>query len=120
SRISAADMVRALVRLGPDAGMRGLMKDYSFRDEAGRKVKGQDVRVSAKTGTLNFVSALAGYITTADGRELVFATFTGDVARRDAIPESQMERPDGSKAWVARSRRLQQELIERWAAVYGA
>ncbi|MCB2094587.1 MAG: D-alanyl-D-alanine carboxypeptidase/D-alanyl-D-alanine-endopeptidase [Rhodobacteraceae bacterium] len=120
SRISTADMVRVLVRLGPDAGMRGLLKGYAFHDDSGRKLKGQDVRVSAKTGTLNFVSALAGYITTADGRELAFATLTGDVARRDAIPESQRERPEGSRAWVVRSRRLQQALIERWAAIYGA
>lgn len=120
SRISAADMVQAMLRLGPAAGLKDLMKEFSFRDEAGRKLKGQPIRVNAKTGTLNFVSALAGYMTAPDGRELVFAIFTGDVARRDAIPVSQRERPDGGKAWVRRSKQLQQQLIERWAAVYSA
>lgn len=118
SRISAEDMVGALVRLGPAAGLRGLMKDYSFRDEAGKPLPGHPIKVDAKTGTLNFVSALAGYMTAPSGRELAFAIFTGDVARRDAIPMAARERPEGGKAWAKRARRLQQQVIELWATAY--
>ncbi len=120
SRIAPEDMVRALVSLGPKAGLRGLMKEFSFRDSAGRKMKDQPLTVDAKTGTLNFVSTLAGYVRGPGGTDLAFAIFTGDVARRDAVPDSQKENPPGVSAWVKRSKRLQQQLIERWAAVYGA
>lgn len=120
SRIAPEDMVRALVSLGPKAGLRGLMKEFSFRDANGRKMKDQPLTVEAKTGTLNFVSTLAGYVRAPGGAELAFAIFTGDVARRDAVPDSQKENAPGVSAWVKRSKRLQQQLIERWAAVYAA
>lgn len=120
SRIAPEEMVRALVTLGPKAGLRGLLKEFAFRDEAGRKVRGGPVTVDAKTGTLNFVSTLAGYVRAPGNTDLAFAIFTGDVARRDSVPDAQKENPPGVGAWVKRSKRLQQQLIERWAAVYGA
>ena len=119
SRVAAADMVRMLTRLGPQAGLRGLMKPVPLRDANGKKIAGSPIRVQAKTGTLNFISTLAGYVSAPGGREMAFAIFTGDVARRDAVPDSQKERPAGVGAWVKRSKWLQQQLIERWSAVYG-
>ena len=119
SRVAAEDMVRLLTRLGPQAGLRGLMKPIPMRDANGKKIAGSPIRVEAKTGTLNFISTLAGYASAPGGREMAFAIFTGDVARRDAVPDSQKERPPGVGAWVKRSKRLQQQLIERWSAVYG-
>ncbi len=119
SRISAQDMVGALQALGPNAGLRGLMKGFTMRDANGKAMAGHPIRVDAKTGTLNFISSLAGWATGPGGTDLVFAIFTGDVARRDAVPMEQRERPEGGKAWVQRARRLQQQLIERWVAVYG-
>lgn len=118
TRISAMDMVRALAQLGPQAGLRGLMKGFQLRDDSGRKVQGQSLRVDAKTGTLNFVSSLAGYMTAPDGTELVFAIFTGDVARRRRAART--EQPEGSTLWIKRSKILQSRLIERWAALYGS
>lgn len=120
SRISAGDMVAALARLGPGHALRGIMKEFTMRDANGKVMQNHPVQVDAKTGTLNFVSTLAGWMTAPDGTDLVFAIFTGDVARRDAIPDTQKERPPGGAEWVKRSKRLQQQLIERWAAVYGA
>ena len=120
SRIAPEEMVRALVMLGPRAGLRGMMKEFAFRDEAGRKLKESPVAVEAKTGTLNFVSTLAGFVRAPGGTDLAFAIFTGDVARRDSVPDAQRENPPGVGPWVKRSKRLQQQLIERWVAVYGA
>lgn len=120
SRMAAADMVQALVRLGGPAGLRGLMKPIPLTDANGRKLAASPIRIDAKTGTLNFVSTLAGYVTGQGGRELAFAIFTADVAQRDAVPDSEKELPPGAVAWVRRSKRLQQQLIERWAGLYGA
>ena len=69
----------------------------------------------AKTGTLNFVSSLAGYLTTQSGREMAFAILTADVARRDAIPPEARERPPGARTWSRRSRNLQKALLANWA-----
>ncbi|SOC02833.1 D-alanyl-D-alanine carboxypeptidase/D-alanyl-D-alanine endopeptidase [Rhodobacter maris] len=116
-RISALEMVRAVTLLGPKAGLRGLMKPFGLRDSAGRTVEVPGLRVDAKTGTLNFVSTLTGFITAPDGTELTFAIFTGDLARR-ARSQSSGE-PEGSRTWVRRSKVLQSQLITRWAALYG-
>ena len=75
------------------------------------------VDVVAKTGTLNFVSALAGFIL-GGPRALSFAIFTADTARRDAIPPAQRERPPGARGWSRRSRSLQKELIRDWTQRY--
>ncbi|MEZ5778921.1 MAG: D-alanyl-D-alanine carboxypeptidase [Paracoccaceae bacterium] len=120
SRISAGDMVRVLTGPGRHVGIGALMKDVAFKDEAGKTIKGHPVQVKAKTGTLNFVSTLAGYMRAPGGNELAFAIFTGDVARRDAVPDARKEQPEGGRDWIRRSKRLQQQLIERWAAVYQA
>ncbi|MEI4484667.1 D-alanyl-D-alanine carboxypeptidase/D-alanyl-D-alanine-endopeptidase [Frigidibacter sp. MR17.14] len=118
SRIAPTEMMRAIATLGPGLGLRPLLKEFAFRDASGKPMRNAPIRVDAKTGTLNFVSTLTGWMTAPNGKDLVFAIFTGDVARRDAIPEAQRERPPGGAEWVRRSKRLQQQLIERWAAVY--
>jgi hypothetical protein len=63
-----------------------------MKDDKGAVIKGHPVKVLAKSGTLNFVSGLAGHIVPPpifwDGRELVFAIFSGDPERRDAVPVS--------------------------------
>nr|WP_212524843.1 D-alanyl-D-alanine carboxypeptidase/D-alanyl-D-alanine-endopeptidase [Actibacterium sp. MT2.3-13A] len=118
SRMSAGDMVRALVGVGPDGPLKPILKDVYLRDDQGRALKSHPVKIRAKTGTLNFVSALAGYVTGADGTELAFAIFTADNARRADIRPEDRERPAGSRSWTGRSRAMQMELVERWATLY--
>ena len=122
SRISAGDMVRALVgaRGNPNgAVLRSVLRDVGMRDAAGKVIEGHAVRVLAKSGTLNFVSGLAGYIAPPRGRELAFAIFAADTARRDKLAEAEREQPEGGEAWTKRARRLQGQLISRWAGAYG-
>ncbi|WP_422075016.1 D-alanyl-D-alanine carboxypeptidase/D-alanyl-D-alanine endopeptidase [Tranquillimonas rosea] len=112
SRVSPRDMVQALVQEGADSKLRDLMKEVSV---PGRP----DLKVKAKTGTLNFCSCLVGYLQAPGNTTLAFAIFTADVERRDALPMEQRERPPGGRAWLARSRNLQKELLERWGVVFG-
>ncbi len=119
SRITAGDMARILGTAHREGrGLKPLVRDVGMKDDKGKVMEGHPVKVLAKSGTLNFVSGLAGHISPPGGRELVFAIFTGDPARRDAVPVDLREEPEGGKAWTKRARALQAQLINRWAAAY--
>ncbi|SMX31543.1 D-alanyl-D-alanine carboxypeptidase/D-alanyl-D-alanine endopeptidase [Actibacterium lipolyticum] len=120
SRVSPGDMVRALVKVGPDGALRPILKELSMLDAKGKAVKGHPARIRAKTGTLNFVSALAGYVTAEDGTELAFTIFAADEGRRAKIARSDRERPEGASGWNRRARILQMQLIDRWSTLYGS
>ncbi|MBV1904293.1 MAG: D-alanyl-D-alanine carboxypeptidase, partial [Marinosulfonomonas sp.] len=72
-----------------------------------------------KTGTLHFVSGLAGFIT-AGKTELAFAIFSANADRRDALTVEERERPPGARGWSNQARRLQSGLIDRWIDRYGS
>ncbi len=116
SRLSAIDMVRALRRA--DGRLHGLLKEIVPLDDKGAARRDAPYRIHAKTGSLNFVSTLAGYVETRSGRPLTFAIFTGDLERRAAIAREMRERPQGARGWGRRSRWLQHRLIDRWARLY--
>lgn len=116
SRLSAMDMVRMLRGAG-GGGLRPLLRDIGMRDGNGRKIEGHPVRVVAKSGTLDFVSALAGHILRPDGRDLIFAVFAADLARRDRLRGTGSEAPPGSREWLRRARLLQGQLVSRWAVL---
>lgn len=120
SRISADDMVKLLVNQQADGALRALMKEIAPRDREGNKLQEAPYGVRAKTGTLNFVSSLAGYVTPEQGPPLVFAIFTGDIARRAKIQREDRERPEGARGWNKRAKRLQYQLIDRWSVLYGS
>lgn len=120
SRISPQDMARVLSGYGADSVLSGLMKDVYLKGADGKPDKTHPVKVRAKTGTLNFVSGLTGYVKTRSGRDLVFATFMADQKARAAITEETRERPQGGRTWTRKARDLQLDLISRWATVYNA
>ena len=120
SRVAPAGMVKVLVAAQQHETLRHLLKPFTLTDTKGRRIQGHPIKVDAKTGTLNFVSGLGGFLTTAGGSELAFAIFTADLAHRATIPRESRERPEGARSWNRRSRKLQQILIERWGALYGS
>ena len=120
SRMSAQDLVGALVVARRNPGLRPLLKPFSLRDSKGRVNGKHAIKVDAKTGTLNFVSGLGGYMTAADGTELAFAIFSADTKQRARITRAQREKPQGARSWNRRAKQLQQKLIERWGALYGS
>jgi D-alanyl-D-alanine carboxypeptidase/D-alanyl-D-alanine-endopeptidase (penicillin-binding protein 4) len=115
SRMSASDMVRAL-QLAKGLDLKPLLKPIRLPDRITRL----PAKVFAKTGTLHFVSGLAGYLETPDGSELTFAVFCADVERRAGLTRAQRERPRGARGWNTQARALQHGLIERWAQLYGS
>ncbi|HEY9038615.1 MAG TPA: D-alanyl-D-alanine carboxypeptidase/D-alanyl-D-alanine-endopeptidase [Roseovarius sp.] len=119
SRVSPRAMARMLVASSRYAALRPILKPFAMRNGDGQPDARHPITVEAKTGTLHFVSALAGYATGPAGRPLAFAIFTHDEDSREGLDTSTDDRPPGAKAWNRRAKGLQQALIERWDAVYG-
>ena len=120
SRVTAGGMMRALLagQNGANgAALRYILRDIGMRDQTGKSVKGATTRVLAKSGTLNFVSGLVGFVAPTSGRDLVFAIFTADVARRESVPIEDREEPAGQHDWVRRAHVMQGQFIARWAAM---
>ncbi|MEO3414776.1 D-alanyl-D-alanine carboxypeptidase/D-alanyl-D-alanine-endopeptidase [Roseovarius sp. CAU 1744] len=120
SRLSAEAMARALAAVHKNGQLKPLLKPIALKDANGRRNRNHPVKVAAKTGTLYFVSGLAGYMTATDGTEMAFAIFAADTKRRDALPKKLGDRPPGASGWNSRAKKLQQKLIERWGTVYGS
>ena len=120
SRVTAQDMVRGLGAAGRAAQLRPLLKPVKLLDAQGRTIHDHPIKAQAKTGTLNFVSGLAGYVTSPQGRDMVFAIFAADEKTRATLQREERERPPGGRSYAVRARRLQRELIMRWGNAYGS
>jgi len=118
NRVSGTDMAKLLLAVAPDGNLRPIMRRIPMLDSENRRIEDYPIVVRAKTGTLNFVSSLAGYIQTAEGSDLVFAIFAADVDRRERGKASGDEVPAGSIEWNRRAKRLQQVLLQRWGLIY--
>lgn len=112
SEMSPSDMTQILAA---NRQIRPFLKTVNLTLNKGLPAP-KGVEVHAKTGTLNFVSSLAGFVTSTTGRPLCFAIFGADTERRDAIPPEARERPTGARTYSRRSRQLQKELIRGWVA----
>ncbi len=113
TRISAQGMSRLLAGPGIAAGLPDLLRVDPLDDDLGRD-PGMAGKVRAKTGTLNFVSNLAGYVDTADGRRLAFTLLCADPPRQAAT--SGQELPAGVLGWTKDAKMLQRRILTTWAA----
>ncbi len=120
SRIAAREMVASLVAANGEGQLRPLLKEIPMLDDRGDVLTNPPALVVAKTGTLNFVTTLAGYARTAGGADLAFAIFAVSPEGRAQALASEEEIPDGARAWNGRARHLQQELLRRWGTSYSA
>ena len=112
SRMSALAMAQTIAGPGGARDLRGAMKDIPLRDAKGKRID-SPILIQAKTGTLNFVSNLAGYAQE-DQRQLVFAIMATDEARQSASQGKEL--PEGVMGWTKRTKAAQQGLIEGWFA----
>ncbi len=115
SRISPADMVGILAAPRVHDQLFPILRPVRVFDDAGTEILRQGLDVRAKTGTLNFVSSLAGYVRTEQGRNLVFAIFSSDLPRREEGKRSGAERPQGAVAWSRRARAMQGKIVRHLA-----
>ncbi|SFA46174.1 D-alanyl-D-alanine carboxypeptidase / D-alanyl-D-alanine-endopeptidase (penicillin-binding protein 4) [Paracoccus halophilus] len=106
-------LARAIATIGARQDLRGVMKRIPFVDARGKPVA-SSIRVAAKTGTLNFVSNLAGYAQEADGRMLIFVIFGADLPRHEVSRGQEL--PEGVIDWTRRAKAAQQGLLEAWFA----
>ncbi|WP_448208376.1 D-alanyl-D-alanine carboxypeptidase/D-alanyl-D-alanine endopeptidase [Azospirillum sp. sgz302134] len=111
SRITPAQMAALLRGAGP-----AVWALLPGEDEG----KALPTGVHAKSGTLAYAKALAGTLTTTGGRRLGFAFFVGDEAQRRAMDAAMDRRiaeiPPEARAWLARARSLQSDLLALWIA----
>ena len=119
SRIAPRVMARYMLAARREGVLPGLLREHPLNDAEGRAAPGHPVEVRAKTGTLNFVSALTGYAQPRGGRAIVFSIASADMARRRGLTDDDNERPAGARTWTGQARGLQQALIERWSGLRG-
>lgn len=116
ARISAQDMVRGLVaaqQLMPD--FPALLRRIKPRDTRGNLDRNSTALIQAKTGTLHFVSALAGYVTEGVNTPYAFAIFTQNLDRRGRLSIWQRESSRAAEYWNKRARYIQYVLLARWS-----
>ncbi|MGR3466451.1 MAG: D-alanyl-D-alanine carboxypeptidase/D-alanyl-D-alanine endopeptidase [Shimia sp.] len=113
SRVTAEGLV-AVMEGARDGPLRGLLRRHTIRDESYAVIQNPSVTVDAKTGTLNFVSTLAGYHVGRDGVDRAFAVLSTDLERRAALSRSERERPAGGREWGRAARKLQQRFLREW------
>ncbi|WEF22973.1 D-alanyl-D-alanine carboxypeptidase/D-alanyl-D-alanine-endopeptidase [Paracoccus sp. S3-43] len=112
SRVTAQGMARLLAGPGLAVGLPGLLKANPLDEDLGPD-PAQTARIRAKTGTLNFVSNLAGYLDRADGGQSAFAILTADPARQAATAGQEL--PPGVLAWTRDAKRLQRDMLTIWS-----
>ncbi|MEX0922512.1 MAG: D-alanyl-D-alanine carboxypeptidase/D-alanyl-D-alanine-endopeptidase [Rhodovibrionaceae bacterium] len=124
SRITPAQMAAILGYAYARRGTPGDLLAVLPEARASAKVNGEvegEIEILAKSGTINYGRALAGYLTAASGRQLGFAVFVSDVPRRRAYDERLAARQTddaAARGWLGRARGLETELLKRWAAKY--
>jgi D-alanyl-D-alanine carboxypeptidase/D-alanyl-D-alanine-endopeptidase (penicillin-binding protein 4) len=99
-----------LAALLPGGGWSGTLSNrFDAPDET--------LRVWAKTGTMNYGSALTGYLFPSTDRPAVFATMVSDIGARevyDAQPRPRGVAETAAATWNARARALQDGLVDVW------
>jgi len=84
------------------------------------RIMGDDPKAAAaaKSGTMDFASGLAGYLTAKSGRRLAFAIFALDREKRTALDASFDRRvlapTPGARNWLGRARGLENTLLKSW------
>ena len=113
SRITPSDLSSTLYKISKERPeFLSLLRKIKPRDNFGKIDASSKLDIRAKTGTLNFVSSLAGYVIGGVNAPFAFTVMSQDLSRRlEAQADSLNVAPKGSKRWNVRSRRLQHQVL---------
>lgn len=109
NRVSARVLTDVLRAAAPEGRLAPLLKEIAIGE-----APDYPGAVRAKTGTLNFVSALSGYVTGAGGRRMGFAILSANPELRAQGQASGEDVPPGALSWNTRAKALQEALLRRW------
>ena len=118
SKISAYELIKLLEITGWDGNIFGLMNDHKFRKRNSAILKNYTNVVKVKTGSLNFVSNIVGFIETNSGNRMAFVILTSNMNERNKLKKEDRDNPLKAKTWVKKSRQIQLDLIEYWSFKY--
>lgn len=89
-----------------------------------KRLNSQDTsyRVWAKTGSLDYVNNIAGFINTKSGKTLYYAIFSNDFEKRKALEGENNQYlntlRNGARAWNHKTDKILDTLIEEWILRY--
>lgn len=115
SRLSPRRMVDLLMTLARQPGgthprlpglAAGYLKPHNVADKK-TPIDWKRLNVVSKTGTMNYVRGLAGYVVTPGDRKIAFAIFSNDLARRRLKAAT-------DRNWLAQARGFERALIRAW------
>ncbi|MDB6176959.1 D-alanyl-D-alanine carboxypeptidase [Paracoccus sp. Z330] len=112
SRVNATGLARAICLGGKANELAALLKRNPLDVDLG-VLEARGYSVMAKTGTLNFVSNLAGHLLIDGNEGACFAILCTDAPRQQASVGQ--ERPAGVFAWTRNAKRLQRDILTGWA-----
>ncbi|MGA0827074.1 MAG: D-alanyl-D-alanine carboxypeptidase/D-alanyl-D-alanine endopeptidase [Gemmobacter sp.] len=114
SRIAPLAMARALAQAGAEGPLPPLLRDHPLPEGTPRGTS-----VKAKTGTLDYVSTLAGYLRMPSGRVGAFAILAADLESRARLRREDGGRTPGARSWAGRAREMQRRTLLHWARTFG-
>ncbi|MGI9504556.1 MAG: D-alanyl-D-alanine carboxypeptidase/D-alanyl-D-alanine endopeptidase, partial [Geminicoccaceae bacterium] len=114
------EQLAAILRLGWDNGtLSGLLPGSGWSGTLARRFNGPDhaLRVWAKTGSINYVTALGGYLMSSSHGPAAFVIMISDEKARagyDAQPRRTRAIEKKARAWKDQAERAMNGIIERW------
>ncbi len=116
NRLMPSELVSVL-RQAAALGLPDLLKAWQILDAGRKPIDMGETQLRAKSGTMDFVSGFAGYLT--GKRRLAFAILAADLEARARITPVERDKPPGADRWERRAKAQEQALLRRWAALTG-
>ena len=118
-RMTAAQIAAILAHAFDHVDLATMLPAAAYSGTLARRLVNETaaLRVWAKTGTVFYGSAIAGYIFTGNRQPQLFVIMLSDLARRaefDANPKRHLELAPAAQAWAERAKAAQDELIKLW------
>lgn len=124
NRATPRQIAAILQRMATDPALADCLPELHFKSdelhqmEIGSKAAMNQVRISGKSGTMDYAAGLAGFITTPTDRHLAYVIFITDEQQRAALAaafDPRILQPNRqAHAWRLRARHLEADLLQHW------